>query len=118
MQSRYEDITSYITKDGSSIKELMHPDNHANNNQSLAEATVPPGVKTALHYHVKSEEIYHITRGKGDMTLGNNTFTVGVGDTILIRPNTPHQILNTEKSDLVFLCVCSPAYSHEDTILI
>ena len=46
MQSRYEDITSYTTKDGSSIKELMHPDNHPNTNQSLAEATVPPGVKT------------------------------------------------------------------------
>ena len=118
MRTRYENINSYTTKDGSSIKELMHPDSHASNNQSLAEATVPPGVKTALHYHSASEEIYHITHGKGNMTLGDNTFSVSVGDTILIKPNTPHQILNTEQHDLVFLCVCSPAYSQQDTILL
>ncbi len=118
MRTRYEEISCYTTKDGSSIKELMHPSLHHNKNQSLAEATVPKDVKTALHYHSLSEEIYYITSGKGIMTLGEESFSVSTGDTILIPPNTPHQILNTGIDDLVFLCVCSPAYSHEDTILL
>ena len=118
MRTRSEEIASYITKDGSSIKELMHPDSHPNKNQSLAEATVPAGVETALHMHSLSEEIYYITSGKGLMTLNKDRFPVCQGDTILIPPDTPHQILNTESDDLVFLCVCSPAYSHQDTILL
>ncbi len=33
-------IKPYITKDGSSIRELMHPEKHGNVKQSLAEAIV------------------------------------------------------------------------------
>jgi len=36
----YEEIEPYITKDGSIIRELIHPAVHGNSNQSLAEATV------------------------------------------------------------------------------
>jgi len=118
MQTHLHKIQSYITKDGSSIRELMHPDSHANSNQSLAEATVPTGIQTELHFHKRSEEIYHITQGKGLMFLGEQQFSVNVGDTICIPANTAHQISNVGKHDLVFLCACSPAYSHDDTVII
>lgn len=118
MHTRYEELKSYTTKDGSIIRELMHPETQGNSNQSLAEATVPPGVKTELHLHKQSEEIYYITAGEGEMTLGANTFRVAVGDAICIAPNTPHQIFNFTRADLKFLCACSPAYSHKDTILL
>ena len=118
MLTHYQQIENYITKDGSTIRELMHPDVHANRNQSLAEATIPAGIQTELHLHKKSEEIYHITQGEGIMSLGENQFQVSVGDTICIPPNTPHQISNTSNNDLVILCACSPAYSHEDTVII
>ena len=118
MRTRHEQIAPYITKDGSTIRELMHPDVHGNTQISLAEATVPPGKTTALHLHKESEEIYFILQGKGVMTLGKNKFSVALGDTICIAPKTPHQITNTEQFDLKFLCSCSPAYSHTDTILL
>lgn len=118
MLTRYEELKSYATKDGSTIRELMHPNKHGNRQQSLAEATVPPGVITKLHMHKQSEEIYYIVAGEGKMTLGENTFNVTVGDTVCIAPNTPHQIFNFKDTDLKFLCACSPAYSHEDTVLI
>lgn len=118
MRTRYEQLESYTTKDGSTIRELMHPDTQGNRQQSLAEATVPPGVKTALHLHKQSEEIYYIVAGEGEMTLGENTFNVTVGDTVCISPNTPHQIFNFTQTDLKFLCACSPAYSHSDTELL
>ncbi len=118
MRTHYPQIKSYTTKDGSTIRELMHPDTHSNNNQSFAQAIVPVGIQTELHVHKKSEEIYHVTQGEGLMSLGETQFQVTVGDTISIPSNTPHQISNTGKNDLVFFCTCSPAYSHEDTVII
>ena len=118
MHTQYCQLESYITKDGSTIRELMHPNTHDNSHQSLAEATVPPGVHTERHIHKLSEEIYHITQGEGMMFLGEKQFAVTTGDTICITPNTPHKISNTGNDDLIFLCACSPAYSHEDTVIL
>jgi len=113
-----ENISAYITKDGSSIKELMHPSKHGNANQSFAEATVSPGAKTQPHRHHKTEELYHVTQGGGLMSLGDATFKVKVGDTVLIPPGSPHCIQNTSGELLKILCCCSPPYSHEDTELL
>ena len=118
MRTRYADVPAYVTKDGSEIRELMHPSVQGNRNQSVAEATVPPGVRTLLHRHPASEEIYHVTQGAGRMTLGDGTLDVAVGDTILIPPGTPHCIEATGSLPLRILCCCSPAYAHEDTELL
>ena len=116
--TRDRDIDTYTTKDGSQIRELMHPAVHGNRNQSLAEAIVPPGQITQLHRHGHSEELYHITRGRGWMTLGEDEFEVSVGDTVAIAPGTPHRIRNTGEEPLHILCSCSPPYAHDDTELL
>lgn len=118
MKTCYSDIKPYVTKDGSEIRELLHPDAHGARNQSLAEATVLPGHRTHLHLHHQTEEIYHVTTGQGRMTLGEDVFAVGPGDSILIPPGTPHCIEATDCEPLRILCSCSPAYSHEDTQLL
>ena len=116
--THYDDIVAYTTKDGSLIRELMHPDQHACHNQSLAEASLSPDMESQLHQHSITEEIYHITQGSGVMTLGNDNFPVSEGDTICISPGTAHKIKNTGTIDLKILCCCTPAYSHEDTIIV
>lgn len=118
MRSRYPEITPYRTKDGSLIRELMHPAVQGNANQSLAEAEVAPGGRTQLHRHLRSEELYHITAGSGRMTLGAEVFEVGVGDTLCISPGIPHRIENTGDGPLRILCCCAPPYAHEDTELL
>ncbi|MEA2038935.1 MAG: cupin domain-containing protein [Thermodesulfobacteriota bacterium] len=117
-KSEYEKIVPYETKDGSLIRELMHPEVHGNSTQSLAEATVPVGSRTFLHRHRKSEEIYHITQGTGLMSLDNDTFSVRTGDTVCIQPGTSHWIKNTGDAPLRILCCCAPPYSHDDTELL
>ena len=94
MHTKYTAVEPYVTKDGSEIRELMHPSVHGNRNQSFAEATVPPRSRTALHLHKLSEEIYHITQGAGIMTLGADHFPVIVGDTVSIAPGTPHCMIS------------------------
>ncbi len=115
--SHYKNIKPYITQDDSEIRELMHPDVHGNQLQSLAEAIVRPGETTQRHLHEKSEELYFILQGTGEMQLGNDAFTVNKGDTICIPPGTIHCIENRGESDLKILCCCAPAYSHADTII-
>jgi mannose-6-phosphate isomerase-like protein (cupin superfamily) len=114
VKTRLAGISAYITKDGSAIRELMHPEQHGNRNQSLAEAVVPAGTRTLLHRHLTSEELYHITSGEGLLTLGGEKLKVSPGDTALIPPGTPHCI-EAIGGPLHILCCCSPAYRHEDT---
>lgn len=118
MLIKYKDVIAYTTKDGSSIRELMHPHQHGNRNQSLAEAIVPAGSKTALHLHRTSEEIYHVTQGRAVMTLGMKTFDIQQGDTILIPALTAHCVENNYQQDLAIICACSPPYQHDDTVLL
>jgi mannose-6-phosphate isomerase-like protein (cupin superfamily) len=116
--THYNDATAYVTKDGSTIRELMHPNLHDVRNQSFAEAIVEAGATTARHFHKASEEIYHITQGVGMMHLGAESFAVSSGDTIVIAPGTHHNITNTGDVALKILCACAPAYAHEDTELV
>ena len=111
-------IKPFTTKDGSTIRELMHPDMHGNRAQSVAEATVPVGARTHLHRHHRSEEIYHILEGRGSMVLAGEQFDVEAGDTIAILPQVPHAIANTGAMPLRILCCCVPAYQHADTELL
>lgn len=114
----YRDVTSYTTKDGSIIRELMHPAVQGNHAQSLAHATISTGKRTLLHLHHRTEELYHVVGGRGRMTLGEDTFPVKTGDTVCIPPGTPHRIEATGPTPLRILCCCSPPYSHEDTELL
>ena len=115
IRSQLTDVAAYVTRDGSSIRELMHPDTQGNAKQSLAEASLPPGGSTLLHRHQESEELYHIVSGSGRMTLGDTDFAIAPGDTILIPPGTAHCLHNTNNQPLRLLCCCAPAYRHEDT---
>lgn len=116
-KTAYASLESYITRDGSVIREMMHPGVHGNARQSLAEATVPPGGATLAHRHLMAEELYHIVQGSGRMTLDGESFPVGPGDTVCIESGRRHNITNTGAVDLRVLCCCSPACSHEDTLL-
>jgi mannose-6-phosphate isomerase-like protein (cupin superfamily) len=102
----------FETKDGSTIRELHHTAA-----QSLAEATLEPGQATERHYHRASEEIYVITKGSGSLEIEGETRRVARGDAILIPAGSWHTIENNGTSELVFLCCCAPAYSHDDTFM-
>ena len=113
-----DNVPRFTTKDGSEIRELLAHRNSVIRNQSLAEARVPPGATTALHYHPRTEEIYYILEGQGRMRIGDQATNVASGDAIAIPPGHVHQITNTGDETLVFLCCCAPGYEHDDTVLV
>jgi mannose-6-phosphate isomerase-like protein (cupin superfamily) len=109
---------AFTTKDGSEIRELLAHRNSAIRKQSLAEARVQPGQRTAAHYHPKTEEIYYILRGNGEMKIDKENRRVGPGDAIAIPPGEVHTIFNSGTEPLVFLCCCVPGYENDDTVLV
>jgi mannose-6-phosphate isomerase-like protein (cupin superfamily) len=115
---RLEEREPFVTADGSTIRELAGVPSGNAVNQSLAQATVPPGGETIEHYHRESEEIYHFTAGAGRMRLGVEEADVRAGDTVVIAPGVPHKLWNPGEDDLVLLCCCAPPYSHDDTVLL
>ena len=116
-KANLEDLESFTTLDGSGIRELAGPEWTRARNQSLAEATVPPGGATAEHYHPRTEELYYFVAGAGRMRLGDEEANVRGGDCVVIAPGTPHKLWNTGDEPLVLLCCCAPAYSDDDTVM-
>lgn len=110
-------VSAFVTKDGSEIRELLAHRNSCIRNQSLAEARLVAGGSTTPHHHVKTEEIYYILEGEGLMRLGKLVRRVSAGDAIAIPPGAVHQITNTGSGLLRFLCCCAPSYEHDDTLL-
>jgi mannose-6-phosphate isomerase-like protein (cupin superfamily) len=111
------DVNSFITLDGSEIREIAGRAVGTTLNQSLAEATVPPGGATAEHFHRETEEIYFFTHGHGRVRLADAERDVRPGDAVVIAPGIRHKVWAANGEPLRFLCCCAPAYSHEDTVL-
>ena len=113
-----DDVTPFITKDSSEIREILAPRNSTIQRQSLAEAKLLPGRSTEEHYHVQTEETYYILAGSGQMMVDGEKHRVRKYDGVAIPPGARHRITNTGDDDLLFLCCCVPPYEHDDTMMI
>jgi mannose-6-phosphate isomerase-like protein (cupin superfamily) len=115
--ARLSELAPFVTKDGSTIRELAGPAWTAARNQSLAEASVPSGGETDEHYHVEAEELYYFVSGAGRMRLGEDEQDVAAGDCVVIPPDVRHKLWNPGQEPLALLCCCAPAYHHDDTVM-
>lgn len=83
--------------------------------QSIARARVEPGITTTWHLLRDTSEVYLILKGEGRLELndGDEAFELKVGDTFRIPPTTAQRIKNTGDVDLIFLCICCPAFTED-----
>ena len=82
---------------------------------SIARARIEPRVTTAFHKVVDTAERYVILEGEGLVELeGQDAESVGVGDVVLIPPNTEQRVTNTGDVDLIFLALCTPRFQQEN----
>jgi mannose-6-phosphate isomerase-like protein (cupin superfamily) len=105
----------FTTKDGSTIRVLFDAALGGTAHQSLAEAWLERGQATERHYHARTEEIYVVLGGEGEMEVDGDRRRVGAGDAILIPPGAWHQIRAEGAAPLRFLCCCAPPYADDDT---
>lgn len=67
-----------------------------------------PGQKSIPDLHPKSEEIYYVVRGKGELTLDGECYRVSAGMVIYIPAGVTHQSSNTGDEDLCYFFAFSP----------
>jgi mannose-6-phosphate isomerase-like protein (cupin superfamily) len=118
---KLDDLEPFVTADGSTIREIAgigRDDAAASRQQSLAEATVPPGGQTLAHDHRAVEELYLFVAGRGRLRLGDEQRDVAAGDCVVIPPGVVHKLWSSVEGELVLLCACAPPYTHEDTVLV
>ena len=60
---------------------------------TIAEVTIQPGSKTPVHYH-PTEEAMVILEGELEAILGDERFTVRVGNTLVAPPTVKHGFVN------------------------
>ncbi len=81
---------------------------------SIARARLGPGEATEPHYLKGITERYLIIQGTGTVHIGSLSPTeVGPGDVVFIPAGVAQQIANTGSRDLVFYCICTPAFDED-----
>src|SRR4051794_10916990 len=109
--SSHAQLKAFTTLDGSEIREWAgggrdFPSLPARN-QSLAEATVPPGGATTAHFHRLTEELYLVTAGRGRLLIDGEERELAEGDCALIPPGAIHKLFNTGTQPLRVVCACA-----------
>jgi len=79
--------------------------------EAIEWAWIPPGGISGEHVHTRTEEVYFILSGRGEMTLDGKPYPVGPGNLILTGLGTKHGLRNVGDEGLGWLVVelLSPA---------
>lgn len=103
----------YFTEELCHIIELSNSD--ADQDVSIAQARVEPGVTTRWHRLKNTIERYYIISGEGLVEIGDSSAQqLSAGDVVLIPALCPQRIRNTGDKDLIFLAICSPRFLQEN----
>ncbi len=107
-----DSATEFYTKEKCHVLELSNlPDDPG---CSIARARVEPGVITRWHRLADAAERYVVLEGRGRVEIGDlPPRDVAPGDVVLIPPGCRQRIANAEKTDLVFLAICTPRFLPE-----
>ena len=75
---------------------------------ALIDMLIPPGGGPPPHRH-DFEEMFHVLEGSVEVSLRGDKTTAGVGETVNIPANAPHNFTNTSAEPARALCFVSPA---------
>ena len=107
---KIDPASEYYFEEGCFITELSNSSDDPN--VSIVQARVEPGKTTKWHALEGVTERYVIQQGCGEVEIGNLPVQrVTIGDVVLIPPMARQRIKNTGDRDLIFLAICSPAFT-------
>jgi oxalate decarboxylase/phosphoglucose isomerase-like protein (cupin superfamily) len=61
------------------------------------------------HTHTREDEVYFVLAGELEVTVGEKTFILRPGDTLLAPRDIPHKLRNSGKTTNHYLLVFSPS---------
>jgi quercetin dioxygenase-like cupin family protein len=74
----------------------------------LLEVRSPAGNATPPHVHHRETETIHLLEGKITCVLDGKPVAVTTGETVVLPPDVPHQLINGDQ-DVRSLLMCTPA---------
>ncbi|GHF67297.1 hypothetical protein GCM10010218_55970 [Streptomyces mashuensis] len=77
--------------------------------EAVEWAWLPPGGVSGEHRHTRTEELYHVLTGRGELTLDGRPCPVRPGTTVLTAAGSRHGLRNTGEEPLSWLVVELPA---------
>ena len=110
------DTRPIVAEHGEIVQETIGNAAGGTQTYSLAQIVLPPGKHSLKHYHPVAEEAYHIVAGTGRLITDGESQTLHPGDSTAILPGQVHQIFNETDDDLVFLAVCVPAWTPDNSV--
>ena len=75
----------------------------------LLEVSLAPGMGVPRHIHTREDEVYFILAGELEVTVGEKTFVLRPGDTLLAPRDIPHELRNSGNNTNQYLLVFSPS---------
>ncbi|MBN1679339.1 MAG: cupin domain-containing protein [Anaerolineae bacterium] len=111
-------VTPIESDHGETVYELLGAASGGSQAHSLAQVVLAPGKACLKHYHPTAEESYIILSGTGRMIIDDVSKSLGPGDAVAILPGQVHQVFNDTGTDLVFLAVCVPAWTPDNSVFL
>ena len=107
----YENLSAeQLTEEGCFV--LQNWGLPADGSLSVARARVVAGGSTRWHRLSGVRELYLVTAGRGRVELGGRgPAEVAPGDLVNIPAGTAQRITNPGSVDLIFYCICTPAFT-------
>ena len=75
----------------------------------LLEVSLAPGIAVPRHTHTREDEVYFVLAGELEVTVGEKTFVLRPGDTLLAPRDIPHELRNSGDITNHYLLVFSPS---------
>lgn len=75
---------------------------------SVVEGVMPPGGDGGLHIHHREDESMIILEGSLSVTIGDETRTLGAGDSYFVPRGVPHRLRNLESIPMRSLQIATP----------
>lgn len=93
---------------------LLSPDNVSSRGMDLGILHLQPRSKTLPNRHPRSEEMFYMLKGKGTITVEEETEEIEAGVAIYIPENVIHHFENTQDEEMIFILVHAPPEDAED----
>jgi quercetin dioxygenase-like cupin family protein len=75
----------------------------------LLEMSLAPGISVPRHVHTREDETYFVLAGELEVIVGNETFVLKPGHSLMAPRNIPHQLRNSGRDENHYLLLFSPA---------
>jgi predicted cupin superfamily sugar epimerase/mannose-6-phosphate isomerase-like protein (cupin superfamily) len=115
-----EDVPSVSASTGARLQELVGrvAPLAKSSTLSIAKFTLSPGRSSGTSFNHRSQEVFLVIDGTGEVHLGDKVTPVNAESTVFIPAGEMHSIQADPNSRLTFYAVSAPAFSPEDYVVV